>query len=140
MRVEHLERVAAIEVESFTTPRSEETFRGLLDRKGVVTRVLLAEDREVIGYSILWCILDQGELANIAIAPMHRGQGHGRRMLERVMAESRERGVEELFLEVRASNTAALSLYESLGFTQVGLRRNYYDRPPEDALLMVANP
>lgn len=139
MRAEHVRRVAEIERESFTTPWSEETFGGLLGRSGVVILVMTGSDGEILGYSVLWCILDQGELANIAIESGHRRLGYGRLLLEHVLDEARVRGVEELFLEVRASNAAAIRLYESFGFTRVGLRKDYYDRPREDAHLMVVH-
>ncbi len=139
MRPEHVRRVAEIERESFTTPWSEETFGGLLGRSGVVILVMTGSDGEILGYSVLWCILDQGELANIAIESGHRRLGYGRLLLEHVLDEARVRGVEELFLEVRASNAAAIRLYESFGFTRVGLRKDYYDRPREDAHLMVVH-
>lgn len=135
---EHVGAVARIETESFTTPWSTETFEGLLGRDGVVTFVLSDAEGSVIGYSILWCILDQGELANIAITSARRGRGLGRALLQHVVTEAAARRVEKLFLEVRASNAAALALYEAFGFERVGVRRDYYERPKEDAYVMMS--
>lgn len=140
MRPGDVDRVVAIEEESFTSPWRADTFHTLLDRPGAELWVLEAPGEGVIGYSVLWCILDQGELANIAIAPAYRGKGHGASLLGKVLEIARSRGVESLYLEVRISNTKAAELYRSFGFTQVGIRKRYYDSPTEDAILMVARP
>lgn len=132
-----VERVAAIETASFTSPWTAETFQALLDRRGAELWVLDDPDDGVVAYSVLWCILDQGELANIAVVDGHRGKGHGRFLLGKVLEVARDRGVESLYLEVRVSNESAIDLYRSFGFTEVGVRRRYYDKPVEDALLMV---
>jgi ribosomal-protein-alanine N-acetyltransferase len=133
-----IETVVAIEREAFTTPWQPETFAGLIDREAVELTVMADEAGEVVGYSVLWCILDQGELANIAITPTRRGGGLGARLLEHVLGVAAEKGVEKVFLEVRASNEAALRLYRRFGFVEAGRRANYYEQPREDALVMVA--
>jgi len=138
MRAEDVDRVVEIEATSFTSPWRADTFHTLLDRPGAELWVLEGPDRNVVGYAVLWCILDQGELANIAIASDHRGKGYGALLLGRVMEIARSRGVEALYLEVRVSNTKAAELYRGFGFTRVGVRKQYYDSPTEDAILMVA--
>jgi len=87
---------------------------------------------------VLWCILDQGELANMAITQSFRRRGLGGFLLARVLDVARERGIETMYLEVRASNEVALKLYTRFGFTDVGVRRAYYERPKEDARVMMA--
>lgn len=138
LREEDIDAVVAIEREAFTTPWQPDTFLGLLERQGVELLVLVDAGEGIIGYAVLWCILDQGELANIAVTPGRRGQGLGARLLRHVMDVARQRGVEKLFLEVRASNAPALAMYAAFGFDQVGRRRAYYDHPKEDALVMRA--
>jgi ribosomal-protein-alanine N-acetyltransferase len=133
-----VEAVAGIEADVFTTPWSAETFAGLLDRPNLELLVLEDEREGVIGYGVLWCILDQGELANVAVTPRLRGRGLGTHLLARVLDLARERGVHTIFLEVRASNQQALDLYRRFGFSDVGRRRAYYDHPREDALIMAA--
>lgn len=133
-----VERVARIEADSFTAPWRADTFEHLLDRPGCELWVLDDPEAGVVGYAVLWCILDQGELANIAVVESHRGQGHGAYLLGRIMDVARTRGVETLYLEVRLSNTGAAELYRSFGFTEVGRRKKYYDKPVEDALMMAA--
>ena len=137
MAVADVERVAQMERDSFTSPWKAETFEALLDRPGAEMWVLDHATDGVIGYFVLWCILDQGELANIAVSDEHRGKGYGAFLLQRVVDVARERGVEALYLEVRASNAAAMTLYEAFGFTQVGLRKKYYDHPVEDGMVMM---
>ncbi|HSG48549.1 MAG TPA: ribosomal protein S18-alanine N-acetyltransferase, partial [Longimicrobiales bacterium] len=90
-----------------------------------------------IGYFVLWCILDQGELANIAVTEGHRGKGYGAFLLQRVVDVAKERGVEALYLEVRVSNASATKLYKAFGFTEVGRRKKYYDHPVEDGRVMM---
>lgn len=139
LRREDIEAVVAIETEAFSTPWKPETFAGLVDREAVELIVMEDAAEEVIGYAVLWCILDQGELANLALATSRRGQGLGALLLRHVMRTAKDRGVERLFLEVRASNQRAIELYRGFGFTDVGLRRGYYERPPEDARVMLAH-
>lgn len=130
-----VEAVAAIEAASFTTPWQPETFRGLMERDGIVM-LAMTDGEEVVGYAILWCIVDQGELANIAISEDRRGSGLGGTLLQHVLQTAQERGVEKLFLEVRESNEAALAMYARHGFERVGVRPRYYDRPVEDAFVL----
>jgi ribosomal-protein-alanine N-acetyltransferase len=134
-----VDAVVAIEAEAFTSPWRPETFLDLYGRPNL--EMLVMEDREagVIGYAVLWCIMDQGELANMAITPAFRGRGLGRLLLSRVLGTARERGIEAVFLEVRVSNERASRLYEQFGFVDVGKRRGYYDSPREDARVMRAS-
>lgn len=131
-----LTAVAEIEARAFTNPWSRKTFVGLIDRPGASIWVAVLPGGGVVGYAVLWCILDEGELANIAVREAWQGRGVGSRLLERVFAGARERDVRRLHLEVRASNQRALEFYLRRGFAQVGRRRDYYDCPREDALLL----
>jgi ribosomal-protein-alanine N-acetyltransferase len=137
MQAGDVERVVAIEAASFTSAWQPDTFRGLLHRPGTELWVLDEPEDGVIGYSVLWCILDQGELANIAIAEGHRGRGLGALLLAKMLDVGGERGVGAVYLEVRESNAAAIGLYDRFGFAQIGVRRRYYDKPREDALVMM---
>jgi ribosomal-protein-alanine N-acetyltransferase len=130
--------VSSIETEAFSSPWSRETFTSLLDRPGLELLVLEDEHEGVVGYAVLWCVLDQGELANVAVTPRLRGRGLGAKLLSRILEVARDRGVETVYLEVRASNVRALELYHRFGFSEVGRRTGYYERPKEDALIMMA--
>lgn len=135
MRFGDLPRVMEIEVECFTMPWSEATFRGLLRRSD--TDLFVAEiDRTLVGYTAFWAVLDQGELGNVSVAPDYRRHGIGASLVNTVLQRAGERGVREVFLEVRVSNDGARQLYTGFGFEQVGRRRNYYIEPVEDAFVM----
>ena len=139
LELKDIDAVVEIEREAFTTPWQPETFAGLMEREGVELIVMTAPpDERVVGYAVLWCVLDQGELANIAIAPEERGAGLGTHLLRHVLDVGGRRGVHRVFLEVRASNRRAISLYRSFAFVQDGLRKGYYPCKTgrEDALLM----
>lgn len=133
-----VERVVGIEHEAFTSPWKADTFRTLLDRTGAELWVLEEPTEGVVAYAVVWCILDQGEIANIAVADGFRGRGHGTRLLQYVLGVARDRGVKSIYLEVRVSNEVAANLYRRFGFEEIGRRRDYYDSPKEDALIMVA--
>lgn len=127
--------VVAIENESYSVPWSEATFRGLLRRRDA--ELVVAEaDGIVVAFAIFWCVLDQSELGNVAVTREWRRQGLGELLVEDVLSRARKRGVREIYLEVRPSNEVARRLYERFGFVPVGRRRNYYQAPVEDAIVM----
>ncbi len=132
-----VDAVVEIETEAFTTPWQANTFKSLMGRDGVELIVIEDAIEGVIGYAGLWCILDQGELANLALSPLRRGAGLGSHLLQHVVDVASSRGVHKLFLEVRSSNAAAIDLYQRFGFADVGLRPAYYDNPREDARVML---
>jgi [ribosomal protein S18]-alanine N-acetyltransferase len=138
-----IERVAAIERLSFSDPWSFETFSAALALRHF--RFLVAEDRAptpgdaepaVVGYVVAMVMADEGEIADVAVAPNARRRGAARMLIERAAADLMREGVQSLYLEVRESNVAARALYDSMGFVQVGRRRGYYQQPSEDALLL----
>lgn len=98
----------------------------------------LAVDGEMAAFAITQIVLDEATLFNIAVDPAFQRRGLGRELLERVIDEVEKRGVATLWLEVRASNAAAIALYESLGFNEATIRRNYYPTADgrEDAIIM----
>lgn len=93
-------------------------------------------DGVIVGYCSFWRIFDEIHLNNFAVHPSHRRQGLGRALLAHVLAEAEAFGAPNATLEVRASNTAALALYDAGGFARAGLRRAYYTHPVEDALIL----
>ena len=136
MTAAHLPQVAALEKICFPTdPWSEGLFQDTLEHP--CTTVLLAEgeDGAVLGYAVLSAVLDEGNLDNIAVAPHCRRQGVADGLLSALVGLGRT-NLSVLFLEVRVSNSPAIALYEKHGFVPVGRRKDYYDTPKEDALLM----
>ena len=136
MERDDVETVLSIESRVFTTPWQADTFLSLIGRPSSELWGMEHSVAGIVAYAVLWCILDQAELANIAVRSEYRGQGFASRLLERVLQIAEGRGIETIYLEVRASNTQALELYERFGFSQVGVRERYYDKPKEDALVM----
>ena len=127
--------VARIETTAFSTPWSERTFRSLLHRSGVELWVAEWED-QLAAYAILWKVLDEGELANIAVRKDLRGRGIGSGLLSRILKVAEDSGVRSLYLEVRESNRVAREMYARRGFQEIGVRKGYYEGPREDARVL----
>jgi ribosomal-protein-alanine N-acetyltransferase len=132
-----LDDVAAIERAVFNDPWSRRSFADLVAERHVVFLVAV-DDNAVVGYAIVLVSSVESELANLAVARLMQRHGLGARLLAEAMGRARERGAREMFLEVRASNAAAMQLYASAGFQAVGRRVRYYARPIEDAIVMKA--
>ena len=131
-----LDDVAAIERSVFNDPWSRRSFADLVDTRQVLFLVAESEAGGVVGYAIVLVSGVESELANLAVTRLVQKQGLGRRLLNEAVAAARERGCGEMFLEVRASNAAAIALYSTAGFEGVGRRVRYYARPIEDAIVM----
>jgi ribosomal-protein-alanine N-acetyltransferase len=126
--------VHAIEVASFPDPWRLADFQGYRHAPGAfwVARVGAA----VAGYLVSLLAAPEAEILNLAVAPDHRERGIAVRLLRHAKDDLRRRGATEVFLEVRRSNTAATALYLREGFALVGVRRGYYRKPMEDALIL----
>lgn len=99
--------------------------------------VMTAEvENKLAGYCIVYFVLDEGEIARIAVDNCFRRQGVGRKLLEQVENTCKEKGIIRLMLDVRESNESARAFYKSLGFKEDGVRRNFYEMPKENAVLM----
>ncbi|AJJ21143.1 MULTISPECIES: ribosomal protein S18-alanine N-acetyltransferase [Yersinia] len=98
----------------------------------------LSVSQQMVGFAITQIVLDEATLFNIAIDPQYQRQGYGRLLLEHLIEQLETRDIVTLWLEVRASNARAIALYESLGFNEVSVRRNYYPSADgrEDAIMM----
>lgn len=138
MCADDLPAVFAIEQVSHPTPWP---MRGLQESLDQHRAFVLVQDHVVLGFAFVQRILDEAHLLDIAIAPAQRGQGHGRELLRRLMDEVLAVGINIWFLEVRVSNTQAITLYQSMGYNELSLRRGYYEGPDgrEDALLMACS-
>lgn len=135
MRLEDVSGVALVEEECFSKPWSYHAFVQELSHPGAVTLIALS-DREIIGFINAHFFGDEGNINNIAVTARCRRQGVGRKLLEALIARAQAAGIRHLYLEVRKSNRAAIGCYENMGFFPTGERRNFYDAPTEDALLM----
>ena len=131
----HLTAVAALERLCFTTPWNEAMLEEELYNDTASFIVAQRDDGEVLGYAGLHVILDEGYIDNVAVRPEYRRQGVADRLLD-VFCRFGQAHLAFLTLEVRPSNTAAVALYEKHGFREAGRRKNYYENPTEDALLL----
>ncbi len=135
MEERDLSQVAVIEREIFSMPWSLEAFRASSVREDTI--YLVAErDGIVCGYCGLYRSLDEGEIPNVAVDRGCRRQGIASAMLKELMRLGAAQGVASYVLEVRRSNEPAIGLYRSLGFEAAGVRRNFYEKPREDAVIM----
>jgi len=139
-RLQHgadLDAVVALEAASFTNPWSREMLEHDLANADVArVYVLRDETGRLIGFCGCWFIYDELHINTLAVSEQHRRQGHATRLLRFVLAEAAARGITSATLEVRRSNEAALALYERFGFAIRGIRRDYYTKPVEDALVL----
>ena len=131
----HLSGVADLEKLCFTTPWNEAMLEEELYNDTASFIVAQGENSEVLGYAGLHVILDEGYIDNVAVRPEYRRQGIADQLLD-VFCRFGEAHLRFLTLEVRPSNTAAVALYEKHGFREAGRRKNYYENPTEDALLL----
>ena len=132
MNESHVAAVAELELLNFSTPWDEASVRSELTNKLALWLVAL-DGEQVVGYVGSQTVLQEADMMNIAVADSHRRQGIARMLVEELI---RQLDAYQLTLEVRQSNGAAISLYDSMGFTQVGLRKNYYQKPKENALIL----
>lgn len=130
--------VLTIEQLCFSNPWSKDTFRGEIQNKAISFPLVVIHqlDKKIIGYIIFWQIGDEAQINNVAIHPDYQGQGFGEMAMRYVLERLRENGVHFVSLEVRVSNLPALTLYRKLGFSILGVRKNYYSNPVEDAYVM----
>jgi len=129
-------RMALIEAACFSDPWPSAAFHSLLDSH--TTHVTVATiDEAVVGYSVVFQVADEAELANIAVEASVRRRGVAHALLGALIDRATREGVRSMFLEVRESNGAARALYEGFGFTGMTRRRGYYRHPDEDALVLV---
>ena len=127
-------QIAALEELCFSDPWSDAVLTESVGHP--LYRFLAAMDgKTVLGYAGMFLTLPEAQIANIAVAPEARRKGIGRRLLRELYREAASAGAEVIFLEVREHNTAAIALYEQEGFVKVGMRRNYYSNPTENAFL-----
>jgi len=132
---EHIPQIVALEKLCFSLPWTEELLGTQLRGDGHIFLAALDGDT-VAGYIGLMYVLDEGYISNVAVLPAYRRRGVGTALLDELERKAREARLSFLTLEVRASNAAARALYAARGFQVTGLRRNYYEKPPEDAVLM----
>ena len=135
MKMEHVPAVARLEQENFSLPWSENVLLGELSSPLALWLVALNEG-EVVGYVGAQIVPDEADMMNLAVDEKYRRMGIGKALVAQLVEKLQARAVRSLTLEVRISNQPAISLYERMGFSVVGKRPRYYQKPKEDALIL----
>lgn len=136
MNGDHLDEVAELERVCFSTPWSRNMLAEELENDCAAFLVALDDTGRVVGYAGLLVILDEGYITNVAVSPEYRRSGIAGKLLQVFLDFAVGHQLAFLTLEVRASNYPAIALYGSRGFRSVGRRKNYYEHPKEDAIIM----
>lgn len=144
MTVEDVAQVAAIEKECFSMPWSEQSLIDSIIRED--TLFLVCEDdksddvqksqTQVVGYIGMYFSFEEADITNVAVSPIYRKKGYGEALVLRAKELVKEKQLEMILLEVRKSNMPAVSLYKKMGFEELGIRKNFYEHPVEDAIIM----
>ena len=135
MQKEDLIQVCEIEKANFSLPWSEKSFLESMERNDTLFLTAVAGE-EVVGYLGCYCIDGTGEITNVAVKSSMRRRGIGRMLLQKLYEAGQVLDTKEFFLEVRESNEAAIGLYSREGFVKEGIRKNFYEKPVENALIM----
>lgn len=132
----HIDQMEQIEIECFSVPWSREALEEELENPYAHYVVCTDGAGNVLGYIGSRIVLDSADITNVAVRPVYRRRGIARQLVGRMLEQMAEKGVTGVLLEVRESNLPAQNCYAQAGFTVVGRRKNYYELPKEDALLM----
>ena len=135
---EDIPAITELERVCFSVPWSEQGFMAELD-SGDAWFSVCEENDKILGFAVLHCFGEEAELFNVAVSPEVRRRGIADALMRDVMAGAKKKDVTRILLEVRRSNVPAISLYAKYGFELLGLRKNYYDAPVEDALILEVN-
>ena len=98
--------------------------------------IVAKENDNVAGYAGMYLSFEEGNITNVAVNPLSRRKGIGEKIVRDILNRAYEKGVRDVFLEVRETNSVAIALYEKIGFKEEGIRKNFYDKPRENALIM----
>ncbi len=135
IREEDIPVVAGMEREIFADFWTERGLRETLAQKNTILAGAWKNGR-MVGYVIMYYVLDEGEIARIAVDREYRRQGVAARLISELQDRCREAGIARILLDVRVGNEPAIAFYRRMGFKKDGIRRGYYVKPEEDALLM----
>ncbi len=140
MTANDIEQVVKIEQECFTTPWSYNSFDESLSKPYAVFFVAIKSDsynENIAGYIGIYHIGDECDITNVAVKGVYRKMGIAKKLLTSVNEYAQSHGVRSINLEVRESNTPALKLYELMQYENIGIRKNFYEKPMENAIIMV---
>ena len=127
--------LSVLDAKCFAVPWSETSFSNEANNP-IANYVIARIDDKIVGYAGFWAVTDEGQITNIAVLKEFRRQKIAHKMLTKLIEKAKEKNLCSLSLEVRASNIAAINLYSGFGFKPVGIRKNYYKNPTENAIFM----
>lgn len=133
---ENISELVELEKNCFSAPWTEQMFLGDLKSEQTCYFGAFDENGDLVGYAGMWLSVDEGQITNVAVHPDYRRRGIAHSLVVNLVQVCKRKGLASITLEVRESNINAISLYRKLGFLDVGLRKNYYKNPTENALLM----
>lgn len=136
MELKDLDTIIEIEHEAFSTPWSRNAFEVEITENLLAHYLVAVIEEKVVGYAGVWFILDEGHVTNIAVGTKSRGIGVGNKLVECLIDLCNDKGINNMTLEVRKSNTIAQNLYKKYGFIDFGIRPRYYADDNEDAVIM----
>lgn len=135
MEEKDLEQVCQIEQDNFSMPWSRQSFLDSIRHPKHLYLVAEHEGR-ILGYCGMWIVLEEGQINNVAVDRAYRRQGVASAMFEVFLKQGYKMGARRFTLEVRESNQGAIALYERFSFQNVGIRKNFYEKPVEHAVIM----
>lgn len=136
MQIKDTEAVSILEREIFSMPWSQKGFEESI-HSGHGVFLVAEEEGKLVGYCGMIVSIDEGEITNVAVSPTSRCRGIGEQLIKAVLTEAEKRSLARIVLEVRVSNESAIRLYERNGFQNCGKRPGFYERPKEDAYIMI---
>ena len=134
--LEHIAEINELEKLCFSLPWSRQALISQLPDDMHMFIAAIGDDGQVLGYVGMMYVLDEGYISNVAVSPEHRRLGIADALINALIDRANEKSLSFVTLEVRKSNVPAIELYIKNGFSEVGLRKNYYTKPTEDAILM----
>lgn len=135
MAQEDLSQVSEIESQIFSLPWSEKAFEESLKNSNTLY-IVAKEKEEVLGYIGMYISFQEGNITNVAVNPNYRRKKIGQNLIREILERAKQIGVTDVILEVRETNAAAICLYEKMGFEEAGIRKNFYEKPLENAIIM----
>ena len=135
MQTKDVREVAKLEQECFSLPWTESALEKEVSNPDSLFCVCEI-DGKIVGYAGMYYVYPEGDITNVAVTKEYRRQGIAKEILTYMFSEAKKSAVTEYTLEVRVGNKSAISLYETLGFENAGVRKNFYDNPKEDAFVM----
>ncbi len=135
LRAEWIDQILEIEKRVHGAPWSRRSFENEVDHVHGLLVVALIED-QVVGYGGVWMLIDEAHITTLSVDEEHRRLGIGRELMNKLLLGAKKKGMLCSTLEVRAGNTAAIKLYEGMGYRHAGVRAHYYPDNQEDAIVM----